>query len=326
MTALGLMFQREYPPEELVAFTKEVEALGLDELWVIEDCFYAGGIAQAATALAHSDNLKIGLGIIPAVSRNPAFTALEIASLARIAPTRFLAGIGHGVTEWMQQIGAFPKSQLVAIEEATRAVKGILSGQNFSLDGQWAQLRDVQLVHPPVVIPSIYLGVRSAKSLQISGRVADGSILAEGCSPAYIRWAREQIEIGRQAEGRTEPHHITLYIHWSMDDDETVAERRVRERMAGNMAGGYKDPYQEALGIVDDVKALLAAGGVETLRDKMPIEWLREMAVYGTPEACARTLGNLASAGADSIVLVPLMDKAVALKTYMPRLLRHLGR
>ncbi|MBI5931315.1 MAG: LLM class flavin-dependent oxidoreductase [Chloroflexi bacterium] len=326
MTALGLMFQREYPPEELGAFTKEVEALGLDELWVVEDCFYAGGIAQAATALAHSTQIQVGLGIIPAVSRNPAFTALEIASLARIAPARFIAGIGHGVTEWMQQIGAFPKSQLAAIEEATRAVKGILSGENYSLDGQWTQLKDIQLVHVPAVIPPIYLGVRSAKSLQISGRVADGSILAEGCSPAYIRWAREQIDIGRQAAGRTDHHHITLYIYWSMDEDATVAEGRVRERLANNMAGGYKDPYQEALGIADDVKALLKAGGVEALRDKMPIEWLHQMAVFGTPEACARTLDNLAAAGADSITLVPLMDKAIAIKTYMPRLLRHLGR
>ncbi|MBZ0315850.1 MAG: LLM class flavin-dependent oxidoreductase [Anaerolineae bacterium] len=326
MTALGLMFQREYPPEELIAFTKEVEKSGLDELWVVEDCFYAGGIAQAATALAHSEKLQVGLGIIPAVSRNPAFTALEIASLARIAPARFLAGIGHGVTEWMQQIGAFPKSQLAAIEEATRAVKGILSGENFSIEGEWARLRDVQLVHPPQVVPPVYLGVRSAKSLQISGRVADGSILAEGCSPAYIRWAREQIEIGRQAEGRTEHHHITLYIYWSMDEDENVTEGRVRERVAANMAGGHKDPYQEALGIVDDVKALLMAGGVDALRDKMPIEWLHDLAVYGTPETCARTLDNLAAAGADSITLVPLMDKTIALKTYLPRLLHHLGQ
>lgn len=326
MTALGLMFQREYPPEELIEFTKEIEKSGLDELWVVEDCFYVGGIAQAATALAHSEKLKVGLGIIPAVSRNPAFTALEIASLARIASARFLAGIGHGVTEWMQQIGAFPKSQLAAIEETTRAVKGILSGENFSIAGEWAQLRDVQLVHPPQVVPPVYLGVRSAKSLQISGRVADGSILAEGCSPAYIRWAREQIEIGRQAAGRTDPHHITLYIYWSMDEDETIAEKRVRERLANNMAGVHKDPYQEALGIADDVKALLKAGGVEALRDKMPIEWLHEMAVFGKLEACAKTLDNLGSAGADSITLVPLMDKAVAVEKYLPRLLGYLGR
>jgi 5,10-methylenetetrahydromethanopterin reductase len=326
MTALALMFQREYPPEELAAFTKELEALGLDELWVVEDCFYAGGIAQAATALAYSQKLRIGLGIMPAVARNPAFTALEIASLARIAPRRFIAGIGHGVTEWMQQIGAFPKSQLAALEETTLTVKGILSGENYRLDGKWAHLHDVKLVHPVSSIPPIYLGVRSEKSLQLSGRVADGSILAEGSSPAYIRWARKRIDEGRFLAGRTEKHHITLYIYWSMDDDARLAESRVRERLAANMASGRKDAYQEAMGITEEVKALLEIGGVVGLRDKMPTEWLHEMAVFGNPEACARTLENLAEAGADSIVLVPLMDKEISLKTYLPRLLKHLGR
>src|SRR5688572_22018758 len=196
MTSLGIMFQREYPPEELIAFTKATEALGMDELWVVEDCFYAGGIAQAATVLAHSERIRVGLGIMPAVARNPAFTALEIASLARIAPKRLMAGIGHGVTAWMEQIGALPKSQLAALEETTLALKGILSGNNYSLDGKWAQLKDVKLVHPLSSIPPIYLGVRSEKSLQLSGRFADGSILAEGSSPAYIRWAKEQIALG----------------------------------------------------------------------------------------------------------------------------------
>ncbi len=326
MAALGMMFQRQYPPEELVTFTQSVEALKLDELWVVEDCFYAGGVAQAATALAHSTNLQIGLGIMPAVARNPAFTALEIATLARIAPSRFIAGIGHGVTEWMQQIDAFPKSQLAALEETTRAVKGILSGKNYSLDGQWAQLKDVQLVHPLTVIPPVLLGVRSPKSLQIAGRVADGSILAEGCSPAYIRWARQHINRGQEEAGRADKHHITIYIYWSMDEDEATAERHVRERLATNMVSEHKTPYQEAMGIVNEVQALLKAGGEVNLRDNMPRKWLHDMAVCGTPEACATSLENLAAAGADSIILVPLMDKEISLKTYLPRLLRHLGR
>jgi 5,10-methylenetetrahydromethanopterin reductase len=326
MSTLGLMFQREYPPEELPAFTKAVEALGLDELWLVEDCFYAGGIAQAATALAHSDRLQVGLGIMPAVARNPAFTALEIASLARIAPKRFLPGIGHGVSEWMQQIGALPRSQLAALEEATLAIKGILSGENYSLQGKWANLRDVKLVHPLSSIPPIQLGVRSAKSLQVAGRVADGTIMAEGCSPAYIRWARERIEEGRQEAGQTAKHHISLYIYWSMDDDASLAEKRVRERLATNMASGRKDVYQEALGISKEVEALLQVGGLGQLRDTMPLSWLHEMAVFGAPEDCARTLENLAKAGADSIILVPLMDKEISLNTHLPRLLKHLGR
>ena len=50
--SIGVMFRREQAPENLPAYARRVEALGFDELWVVEDCFYTGGIAQAATALA----------------------------------------------------------------------------------------------------------------------------------------------------------------------------------------------------------------------------------------------------------------------------------
>ena len=89
MVNLGIMFKRDYPPEQVGDFARRAEAAGFDEIWVIEDCFYAAGIAQAATALAYTDQIQVGLGIMPAVARNAAFTALEIASLARIAPQRF---------------------------------------------------------------------------------------------------------------------------------------------------------------------------------------------------------------------------------------------
>ena len=109
---IGIMFRREHRPEALPDFARRVEEVGFDELWVVEDCFYGSGIASAATALACTHSITVGLGIMPAVVRNPVFAAMEIATLARLYPGRFLPGLGHGVAEWMHQIGAFPKSQL----------------------------------------------------------------------------------------------------------------------------------------------------------------------------------------------------------------------
>ena len=99
---LGIMFRREYPPEALPDFARRTEAAGFDELWVVEDCFYASGPASAATTLACTKSLMVGLGIMPVVVRNPVFTAMEIATLARMHPGRFLPGLGHGVAGWMQ--------------------------------------------------------------------------------------------------------------------------------------------------------------------------------------------------------------------------------
>jgi alkanesulfonate monooxygenase SsuD/methylene tetrahydromethanopterin reductase-like flavin-dependent oxidoreductase (luciferase family) len=68
---LGIMFRREHAPENLPDFARRVEEAGFDELWVVEDCFYGSGIASAATALAGTGFIRVGLGIMPAVVRNP---------------------------------------------------------------------------------------------------------------------------------------------------------------------------------------------------------------------------------------------------------------
>lgn len=313
MTALGIMYRREYPPEHLPDFARQVESAGFDELWVVEDCFYAGGIAQAATALAHTTNLHVGLGIMPAVARNTAFTALEVASLARLAPYRFLPGIGHGVGAWMKQIGAFPVSQLKALEEIVIAVGAILHGKSVTMSGTYVQLEDVQLEYPLDTVPPVQLGVRGPKSLRLSGRVADGTILAEGCSPAYLRWAREQIDIGLAEANREVAHRITAYIYWSMDADIALARARVSERLAANMASGNIDVYLKPLGIAEEVAEIVEKKGETYLREQMPEEWLHQLAAVGTADDCATTIRQFYEAGADSVILVPLMSNEQAL-------------
>src|SRR3954470_24051299 len=102
MRNLGIIFTAERPVEQLAPFARAAEAAGLDELWLWEDCFLAGGIAASATALAATERITVGLGVMPAVFRNAAAAAMEIATLARIHPGRFVAGIGHGVPVWME--------------------------------------------------------------------------------------------------------------------------------------------------------------------------------------------------------------------------------
>ena len=87
----------------MIEVAERLEADGLDQLWVIEDCFYTVAPSLAAAALARADRLQVGLGILPAVARNAAVTAMEIATLERLAPGRVIAGIGHGVQTWMEQ-------------------------------------------------------------------------------------------------------------------------------------------------------------------------------------------------------------------------------
>src|SRR4051812_23582991 len=188
------MFRCEWAPELLVPFARAVEDLGYDELWIVEDCFFAGAIGSVATALAATRRLRVGIGILPAVLRNPALTAMELAGLARLFPGRVLPGFGHGIADWMRQVGAFPPSQLAALGETIEVVRALLAGDTVTRSGRYVHLDAVRLAHPPATAPPIAAGVRGPRSLRLSGRVADGTILTELSSPGYVRWAREQID------------------------------------------------------------------------------------------------------------------------------------
>lgn len=63
MVDFGVMFRCQKPPETLRETVKQVEDSGFDELWIVEDCFFAGGISSVATALAATQHIKVGLGI-----------------------------------------------------------------------------------------------------------------------------------------------------------------------------------------------------------------------------------------------------------------------
>lgn len=181
--AIGVMFRREQPAASRPAFAKRVEAMGLDELWVVEDCFYHGGIAQAAIALASTERIKVGLGIAPAVARNSAFTAMEFATLANAYPGRFVGGIGHGVDVWMEQIGAKPKSWIASMREIVTDVQALLAGGTVTTGGNYSALDQVVLEFLPEQRPPVLLGVRGSKSIQLAGEIADGVLLAERATP-----------------------------------------------------------------------------------------------------------------------------------------------
>ena len=99
----GVLVPPHIPARDLVGYAQKAEQLGFAEAWVAEDCFLHGAVAQAATILASTRTLHIGIGIIPAAARNVAFTAMEIATLAGLHPGRLTVGVGHGMPGWLDQ-------------------------------------------------------------------------------------------------------------------------------------------------------------------------------------------------------------------------------
>lgn len=307
------MLPRSLAPHEVVEFAQRAERAGFDELWVVEDCFFRGGIAQAATVLASTSSIVVGVGILPAAVRNAAFTALECATLAELFPGRIHVGIGHGMPAWMRQVGAWPQSPLTLLAEHLEAVRALVRGARLTSSGRYVHLDDVALATPPAVAPLVLAGVRGPRSLEVSGRLADGTILAEPVTPEYLRVALGHIEAGRStasgSEGGTAPagsHRVVAYAVAAVHDSAAEARAAVRPALAW-IGDPDWEPHIAPLDFADDFRAARAsATSREAFAEALQDDWVDRLTVSGPPDAARARIDALHDAGASSVVLIPV--------------------
>ncbi len=270
MTRLGAVFLPQLPPERLRAVAVAADQAGLDELWLWEDCFREGGVAAASAALAWTERLAVGVGVMPVPLRNIALAAMEIATLNRLFPDRAIVGVGHGVQDWMGQVGARVDSPVTLLREYVLALRALLRGESVTTTGRYVNLADVKLDWPPAAASPVLIGTGGPRSLRLCGEVADGTILTGGTTPDGVRAAVGHIEAGRVAAGRDEPHPVTVYL------------------MAATGPGA-----------VERLRAEHARWGFEPSED---------VGVAGDAATVAAAVRRWAAAGADTVVLQPTAD------------------
>jgi alkanesulfonate monooxygenase SsuD/methylene tetrahydromethanopterin reductase-like flavin-dependent oxidoreductase (luciferase family) len=237
---VGCVYRPQLAPERLASVARRADEAGVSELWLWEDCFLSGGISAAAIALSHSTHLTVGVGVLPVPMRNVALTAMEIATLSRAFPGRVRIGVGHGVQDWMQQIGERVQSPVTLLREYLTCLKLLLRGQQVSFEGRYVSLNDVRLDWPPVDDVEMLCAATGPRTLALSGELADGTIISSGTSPDELRAARKHIAAGQAAGARTQPHSVVAYLvcttgqdahakaaeeisHWGYDADGDVA-------------------------------------------------------------------------------------------------------
>lgn len=253
MTTLGAIFLPSFPPERLKSVASAADAAGLEELWLWEDCFKESGVASMAAALAWTERLRVGIGLLPVPMRNVATTAMEAATLERLFPGRPILGVGHGVLDWMGQIGARAASPLTLLGEHLDALRSLLAGERVSVEGRYVHLRDVALDWPPASPPPLLAGAEGPKTLALVGAKADGAILPGGTTPARLREAVALLRQARREAGRDGEPQVVVFVPAVFGPDAVG-------RLAEN-ARRWGFPEGDDLGIAGDASAV--AEGIE---------------------------------------------------------------
>ena len=165
---------------------------------------------------------------------------------------------------------------------------------------------DVALAHPITGDLPVYMGVSGPRMLQLSGELADGTILSVGGGVNYVRWARKQIDEGRARAGRTAAHRVTAFALYAVDDDRQRAREEIRGPLAFYKAAGGANAITDVEGISEALTTMIRRGGADAVAREMPESWIEELSVCGTPKDCARRITALHEAGADSVALFPV--------------------
>jgi len=222
---------------ELADAARRAELAGAEVVWVPE-LHRSASVSAAAIAQA-TTTAQVGTAIQLAFTRSPMVTALEALDLDELAGGRFVLGLGTGVQrlneDWHNAQWGKPVGHLREVVRNVRHfVASATSGAEIALDGEYEPMRIRGYERPyPVArteIP-IYLAAMGPAMTRLAGRIADGWISHELCSPAYLsERILPEIEAGlAQVEGRQRSDlELVVSACCSVAADQAAALDRVR--------------------------------------------------------------------------------------------------
>jgi alkanesulfonate monooxygenase SsuD/methylene tetrahydromethanopterin reductase-like flavin-dependent oxidoreductase (luciferase family) len=262
------------PADRLRTFIDLVEQSTIDGVTVGDHVsFHDGtgydGLIQAAALATMSDRLRIWTAVYLLALRHPVTVARQVASLASLAPGRFVFGVGLGGDDphELEVCGIDPKRRGRRLDACLDIVRALLAGETVtSTDDELSIPGAVIRPTPDPPVP-IVVGGRSDAALRRAGRAGDGW-LALWQTPERVAAGIEAVEASAREYGRSALARRYAYAVWcGLDADRD----RARTLVADAMEGLYRRPFASferytPSGTPEDVAAALApyvAAGIE---------------------------------------------------------------
>ena len=193
------------------------------------------------------------------------------------------------------------------------AINGLLRGEEVNVQGKIVTLNNAQMSFKPVRdhIP-IYIATHGAQVSKLSGKIADGVLIANTLLPEVFDGYVKQLNAGMEHVGRS-PHtfDMGLRVEACISEDQDAAFAVMRRRMAHRLMGQYpRWDYLKELGVsVPPAFAEIAAKKDDNLIDEaaavMPPEIVDYTVLAGDVESVAQQLATVLRPEITHLVIRP---------------------
>ncbi|GGM50239.1 LLM class F420-dependent oxidoreductase [Longimycelium tulufanense] len=279
---------------------RELPALGWTDVWTAET---AGTDAFTPLALAAEwePRLRLGTAIVPAQTRGPGLLAMSAATLAELAPGRFVLGIGASspviVTNW----NAVPFDRpFQRVRDALRFLRATFAGTKVDEQYETFAVRRFRLERVPATPPRIVLAALRPGMLRLAAREADGAI-TNWLSAADVPKVRAALGDGPELVAR-----VFVCPTENADLARTVGRHLITSYLT---VPAYAE-FHRWLGRGKALREMWerwAAGDRHGAAAAVPEEVVDDLLVHGDPVSCRRRVREYAESGVDTpvVMIVP---------------------
>jgi probable F420-dependent oxidoreductase len=245
--------------------------------------------------------LRLGTAIVPVYTRGPGLLAMSAATLADLAPGRFVFGIGTSSPAIVEQWNgiAFDRPYQRA-RDTLRFLGRALAGEKVTEDYPTFSVHGFRLESPPATPPAIALAALRPQMIKLAAAEA-GAAITNWLAPHDVPTVRAVAGPGCELVAR---------IFVCPTADAGLARAIGRRMIAAYMTVPVYAAFHEWLGrgeAMRPMQAAWAAGDRKGALEKIDDALVDDLVVHGAPEACRERVAEYQASGLDTpvIALVP---------------------
>ncbi|WP_436496101.1 LLM class F420-dependent oxidoreductase [Actinokineospora sp. HUAS TT18] len=287
---------------------RELPDLGYTDVWTAET---AGTDAFTPLALVAewAPTLRLGTAIVPIYTRGPGLLAMSAATIAELAPGRFVLGIGTSsptiVEGWNGGEFAEPFQRT---KDTLRFLRAALAGEKVTERYDTFSVQKFRLERTPTPPPEIMLAALRPGMLKLAKREADGAItnwLAPGDVPTV------RAETGPDLD-------LVARIFVCPTEDTAAARGLGRLLISSYLTVPVYAKFHDWLGRGELLKPMhdaWAAGDRQGANAAIPDSVVDDLIVHGSPERCRERVAEYVEAGLTTPVIAVLPTGADPVET-----------